>query len=95
MDLIDAAVQRDIVLLLAVIVVFLGGAVGLLFKLLIAEKTARVKRSEEQFDEQGELFDRLEQKFGIAISVAQSNAEVAKQAADLAQASLNELRNRK
>ena len=94
MEIIDAAVQRDIVLLLAVIVVALAGVVGFLFKLLLAEKTARVKRSEEQFDEQGELFDKLEQKFGVAISVAQSNADVAKQAADLAQASLNELRKR-
>ena len=94
MEIIDAAVQRDIVLLLAVIVVALAAVVTFLFKLLLAEKTARVKRSEEQFDEQGELFDKLEQKFGVAISVAQSNADVAKQAADLAQASLNELRKR-
>lgn len=94
MDLIDAAVQRDIVLLLAVIVVALAGVVAFLFKLLISEKSARVKRSEDLFESQGKLFDRLEEKFGVAVSVAADNAEVAKKAADLAQASLDELRKR-
>ena len=94
MEIIDAAVQRDIVLLLAVIVVALAGVVGFLFKLLLAEKTARVKRSEDLFESQGKLFDNLEAKFGVAMSVARDNADVAKQAADLAQASLNELRKR-
>ena len=94
MDLIDAAVRGDLVLLLAIIVVTLGGAVATLFWLLIKEKDARVKRSEKQFEDQGELFDRLESKFGIAISVAQDNAQVAKRAADLAQATLDELRRR-
>lgn len=95
MDLIDAAVQRDIVLLLAVIVVALAGVVGFLFKLLLAEKTARVKRSEDLFEAHGRLFDSLEEKFGVAVSVARDNADVAKKAAELAQASLNELRTRK
>ena len=94
MDIIDAAVRGDIVLLLAVIVVALAGVVGFLFKLLLAEKTARVKRSEELFESQGKLFDNLEEKFGIAVSVARDNADTAKQAADLAQASFNELRKR-
>ena len=94
MDLIDAAVRGDLVLLLAIIVVALAGSVTFLFKLLLSEKDARVKRSEKQFEDQGELFDRLESKFGIAISVAESNAKVAKQAADLAQATLDELRRR-
>lgn len=94
MDLIDAAVQRDIVLLLAVIVVILGGAVALLFKLLLAEKTARVKRAEDLFEEQGKLLDDLTEKFGVAVAVARDNADVAKKAADMAQATLDELRKR-
>jgi flagellar basal body-associated protein FliL len=93
-EIVKAATSGDMVLLLAAIVALLGGVVAALFWLLIKEKDARVKRSEDQFDEQGELFDKLEQKFGIAISVAQSNADVAKKAADMAQASLDELRKR-
>jgi flagellar basal body-associated protein FliL len=94
MDIIDAAVQRDIVLLLAVIVVALAGAVGFLFRLLIKEKDARVKRSEELTDKQGALFDSLEESTKQAVAVAQANAEVAAKAANLAQASLDELRKR-
>ena len=93
-DIVKAATSGDMVLLLALIVVALAGIVGFLFKLLLAEKTARVQRAEGQFEKQGELFDRLEAKFGTAISVAESNAQVAKTAADLAQASLDELRKR-
>ena len=94
MDIIDAAVQRDIVLLLAVIVVALSGIVGFLFKLLLNEKTERVKRAEALTDRQGELFDSLEEATKSAVAVAQSNAEVAARAANLAQASLDELRKR-
>ena len=94
MDLIDAAVRGDLVLLLAIIVVTLGGAVTFLFKLLLAEKTARVKRAEEQFDKQGQLFDELSENFEVAVAIARDNADVAKKASDLAQASLDELRKR-
>ena len=94
MDLIEAATSGNIVLLLAVIVLALAGAVGLLFRLLIAEKTARVKRAEEQFDKQGQLFDELSENFEVAVAIARDNADVAKKASDLAQASLDELRKR-
>ena len=94
MDFIDAATSGNIVLLLAVIVLALAGAVGLLFRLLIAEKTARVKRAEEQFDKQGQLFDELSENFEVAVAIARDNADVAKKASDLAQASLDELRKR-
>ena len=94
MDLVEAAVRGDLVLLLAIIVVTLGGAVSFLFKLLLAEKTARVKRSEDLFEQQGKLFDELSANFEVAVSVARDNADVAKRAADLAQATLDELRRR-
>ena len=93
-QIVKAAVSGDMVLLLAVIVVALAGVVGALFWLLIKEKDARVKRSEEQFEAQGELFDKLSENFKVAVSVAESNADVAKKAADMAQASLDELRKR-
>ena len=94
MDLVDAAVQRDIVLLLAVIVVTLGGVVSVLFWLLVKEKTARVTRAESLTDRMGDLFDKLETSTSTAVAVARDNAKVAEKAADLAQQSLNELRAR-
>ena len=93
-EIVKAATSGDMVLLLALIVVALSGIVGFLFKLLLAEKTARVKRAEKQFEDQGKLFDGLASNFATAISVARDNADVAKKAADLAQASLDELRKR-
>ena len=94
MDLIDAAVRGDIVLLLAVIVVTLGGAVTFLFSLIIKELRARVTRAESLTDKMVETFDGLEEATKTAVAVARDNADVAKQAAELAQNTLDELRRR-
>ena len=93
-DIIKAATSGDIVLLLAIIVVILGGVVGTLFWLLIKEMRGRVTRAEELTDRANDLFDRLETSTNTAVAVARDNAEVAKRAADLAQNSLDELRKR-
>ena len=94
MDLIDATKSGEIALVLAVIVLALSAVVGFLFKLLLNEKTERVKRAEALTDKQGALFDSLEESTKSAVAIAQANAEVAAKAADLAQASLDELRKR-
>jgi CHASE3 domain sensor protein len=94
MDVIDAAVQRDIVLLLAVIVVILGGVVALLFWLIVKEFRARITRAEGLTDRAIDAFDGLETATTTAVAVARDNAEVAKHSAELAQKSLDELRRR-
>ena len=94
MDLIEAATSGNIVLLLAVIVTLLGGAVVFLFHLIVKELRARVTRAEGLTDKMVETFDGLEEATKTAVAVARDNAEVAKQSADLAQKSLDELRRR-
>ena len=94
MDVIEAATSGNIVLLLAVIVTLLGGAVVFLFHLIVKELRARVTRAEGLTDKMVETFDGLEEATKTAVAVARDNAEVAKQSADLAQKSLDELRRR-
>lgn len=94
MEIIDAALQRDIVLLLAVIVVALAGTVTGLFWLIVKELRARVTRAESLTDKMVETFDGLEEATKTAVAVARDNAEVAKQSAELAQNTLDELRRR-
>ena len=94
MDVIDAAVQRDIVLLLAIGVVTLAGVVAFLFKLLLAEKSSRVTRAEGLTDKMVEAFDGLESATQTAVAVAKDNADIARKTAELAQHSLDELRRR-
>lgn len=93
-EIVKAAVSGDIVLLLAVIVTLLGGAVVFLFTLIVKELRARVTRAEGLTDRMVETFDGLEEATKTAVAVARDNAEVAKQSADLAQKSLDELRRR-
>ena len=59
MEIVDAAVQRDIVLLLALIVVLLGGIVGFLFAMVVKELKSRVKREEGLTDTAIASFDKL------------------------------------
>ena len=94
MDLIDAAVRGDIVLLLAVIVVALAGSVTFLFHLIVKELRARVSRAESLTDKMVDTFDRLEEATTTAVAVARDNAQVAVKSAELAQQSLDELRRR-
>ena len=94
MDLIDAAVRGDIVLLLAVIVVALAGSVTFLFSLIVKELRARVARAESLTDTMVDTFDGLEEATKTAVAVARDNAEIAKQSAELAQHTLDELRRR-
>lgn len=68
MDLIDAAVQRDIVLLLAVIVVVLAGAVGYLFRLVVSDLKDRVKRAEHLTDTANAANDKLAALFDAALN---------------------------
>ena len=93
-ELIDAAARGDIVVLLAVIVVALGGSVAFLFRLIVKEYQARVTRAESLTDRMVDTFDKLEQATTTAVAVARDNADVAAKAADLAQKSLDELRRR-
>ncbi|HSM16313.1 MAG TPA: hypothetical protein VK845_04855 [Gemmatimonadales bacterium] len=74
-EVIDAAVQRDIVLLLAAIVVILGTVVSVLFWLLIKEKDARVKRSEALTDLANKNFDGLEEATKTAVGIAQATLD--------------------
>lgn len=67
LDVIDAAVQRDIVLLLAIIVVILGGAVAFLFGLIIKEMRGRTQRAEGLTDEANDLNDKLADTFRAAL----------------------------
>jgi hypothetical protein len=94
MEIIDAAVRGDIVLLLAVIVVALAGSVTFLFTLIVKELRGRVTRAESLTDKMVETFDGLEEATKTAVAVARDNAEVAKQSAELAQNTLEELRRR-
>ncbi len=93
-DIIDAATKGDIALLLAAIVVILGGAVSFLFSLIVKELRARVTRAESLTDRMVDTFDGLEKATSTAVAVARDNAEVAKHSAELAQRTLDELRNR-
>jgi gas vesicle protein len=94
MDIIDAATKGDIALLLAAIVVILGGAVSFLFSLIVKEMRGRVTRAESLTDKMMETFDGLEEATKMAVAVARDNAEVANKSAELAQQSLDELRRR-
>ena len=94
MDIIDAAARGDLVVLLATIVVILGGALGFLFRLYDKEKSSRVTRAESLTDRMVDTFDKLEQATTTAVAVARDNADVAAKAADLAQKSLDELRRK-
>ena len=94
MEIIDAAVRGDIVLLLAVIVVALAGSVTFLFSLIVKELRARVARAESLTDTMVDTFDGLEEATKTAVAVARDNAEIAKQSAELAQHTLDELRRR-
>ena len=93
-EIVKAATSGGIVHLLAVIVTLLGGAVVFLFHLIVKELRARVTRAEGLTDRMVETFDGLEEATKTAVAVARDNAEVAKQSADLAQKSLDELRRR-
>ena len=92
--IIDAAAKGDVALLLAAITVILGGAVGFMFNVIVKELRARVERAESLTDRAINTFDGLEKATTTAVAVAKDNAEVAKQAAELAQKSLDELRHR-
>lgn len=59
MDLIDAAARGDMVVLLAVIVVTLAGAVGYLFRLILRVADERRKREEGLTDKAIAAFDKL------------------------------------
>lgn len=59
MDVIDAAVQRDIVLLLAVIVVVLGGVVATVAVTLYRQMGDRVKRGEDRADRNASNIEKL------------------------------------
>ena len=67
MDLIDAAVQRDIVLVLAIIVVALAGAVAFLFRLIVRELKERVHRAEHLTDLANAANDKLAELFEAAL----------------------------
>ena len=75
MDLIDAATKGDITVLLAVIVVILGGTVASLFWLLIKEMRERVKRAEALTDRANENFDGLEEATKTAVGIAQATLD--------------------
>ena len=92
--IIDAAAKGDVAHLLAAAVVLLGGAVGFLFREVVKELRARVTRAETLTDRMVDTFDGLEAATKTAVAIAQDNAEVAKQSAELAQKSLDELRRR-
>ena len=93
-EIIDAVNSGNISHLLAAIVIILGGAVSFLFSLIVKELRARVTRAESLTDRMVETFDGLEKATSTAVAVARDNAEVAKKSAELAQRSIDELRNR-
>lgn len=94
MDFIDASVRGDVFLILAIGITVLSGAVTFLFHLIIKELRARVTRAEGLTDKMVDTFDGLEDATKTAVAVARDNAEVAKQSAELAQRTLEELRRR-
>ena len=94
-EIVDAATSGNMTLLLAVIVSALAGAVVFLFHLIVKELRGRVTRAESLTDRMVDTFDGLEEATKTAVAVARDNAEVAKQAAELAQHTLDELRRRK
>jgi len=67
MDLIDAAARGDVVILLAVIVVALAGAVTFLFRLIVKELQDRVKRAEGLTDLANATNDKLAEIFRAAL----------------------------
>jgi uncharacterized protein YdcH (DUF465 family) len=64
MDIVEAATRGDIVLLLAIGVVVLGGAVSFLFHLIIKELRARVDRAESLTDKANDTNDKMADAFG-------------------------------
>ena len=68
MDVIDAAARGDLVVLLAVIVTALAGAVTFLFRLIVKELQDRVKRAENLTDKALESFDGLEKATNTPIT---------------------------
>lgn len=93
-DFIDASVRGDVFLILAIGIVTLATAVGFLFRTVLKVYEERVKRAEKLTDKMVETFDGLETATQTAVAVARDNADVAKQAAELAQKTLDELRRR-
>ena len=81
MEIIDAATSGNMVLLLAVIVVILGGLVSVLGVVIFREMKARIARAESLTDAMVEAFDDL--------------GPATKHSADVAQAALDELRRRR
>lgn len=94
MDLIDAAAKGDLALVLAIGLVTFAGAIAFLFRTILKVYDERVKRAESLTDRMVTTFDGLEEATKTAVAVARDNAEVAKQSAELAQKSLDELRRR-
>lgn len=78
MDIVDAAVSGDIVLLLAAMVVILGGVISVLAVVVYREMRGRIERSEGLTDAMVAAFDDL--------------GPATQKAADVAQAALDELR---
>jgi hypothetical protein len=94
MDIIDAATKGELAVVLAIGLVALAGVVAFLFRTILKVYEERVKRAESLTDKMVETFDGLEQATQTAVAIARDNADIAKQAADLAQKSLDELRRR-
>jgi hypothetical protein len=67
MDLVEAAARGDMVVLLAVIVLTLAGAVTFLFRLIVKELQDRVKRAESLTDIANATNDKLAEIFRAAL----------------------------
>ena len=67
MDLIDAATRGNLVLVLAIAVVALSGAVAYLFRLVVKELHDRVKRAEHLTDLANAANDKLAELFEAAL----------------------------
>ena len=94
MDLIDAATQGQLAMVLAIGLVTLAGAVAFLFRTIIKVYQERVDRAEKLTDKMVDTFDGLEKATNTAVAVARDNAEIAKQAADATKIALDELRRK-
>lgn len=94
MDVIDAAAKGDLALVLAIGLVTFGGAIAFLFRTILKIYGERVERAEKLTDRMVKAFDGLEEATQTAVAIARDNADIAKQSAELAQKSLDELRRR-
>lgn len=67
-EFIDAAARGDVVILLALIVVALAGAVGYLFRLVVSDLKDRVQRAERLTDLANAANDKLAALFEAALN---------------------------